>query len=127
MWFHLLIFNMPLRPFLIDQKPKMKNLTFSFSVSFRLRKLTKRKKGLFSQFWATEKLETENLRFFVFGFRSIRNGLNMPFNKICHIWILMERTLNLLFVTLHWLGLGDRCGVRVRGSLGLGLGWGFWN
>ena len=33
------------------------------------------KKGLFSQFRATEKLETENLRFFIFGFRTIRNGL----------------------------------------------------
>ena len=36
-------------------------------------------KGLFSQFGATEKLETENLRFFIFGFRSIRNGLKTGF------------------------------------------------
>ena len=42
----------------------------------------------------------------------------------------MELTLNLLFVTLYWLGLSVGL-VRVRGSLelelGLGLGWGFWN
>ena len=34
------------------------------------------KKGIFTQFRATGKVEIENLRFFVLGFRSIRNGLS---------------------------------------------------
>ena len=56
-------------------RPKTENEESHFFIFSQFPTEKTGKKGLFSQFRATEKLETENLRFFIFGFLSIRNGL----------------------------------------------------
>ena len=64
----------------VPYRPKTENEKPHFFIFSEFPTEKSEKKGLFSQFRATEKLETENLRFFIFGFRSKRNGL-MPILK----------------------------------------------